>query len=420
MAAAKRNSGNGMIIALVIFIVLALAGIGTSIWLYQQKAILQRALKANQNRFKNEVASVFENEKWDMAKRVDSRFGFTYEKDSYRDVRSKLFDAAMLEDLRPVIGWDSPNSVKKALENSPVQQEQESQYKTIRGLLGFYEEEYQRLNKQVANRNSDLETTRTKLADKSEAMNQMQKRLMQEKTEAAQKYQEKIGEIREQYKGMQEEYKQAQNKVEKWQGKYDRAQESWTEKFGSLKNKARDWKKLYKEATAEEKAVKELQPAGSVLDVEPRYEFIVVEGGSKEGREEGQDIVLYTRSPDGVRTVKGRAVISNVYDTTSLATMVRQSAQVMKGDFFVPQASWQRHQEGKKVAEKSTEEVTETTIEVSRPEEPAKGAEEPDRSETPEEPKGEEPDGGTTQPQDEDGGDEDGEDEVDGGGGFEF
>lgn len=370
-----------MIIALVIFIVLALAGIGTSIWLYQQKAILQRAIVANQNTFKNEIGSVFKKEDWDLTKRVDAAFGITYGRQAFGDIKSKLSDAALLEEVRPLIGWDSPNSIEDRLSNSPAQQDQAEKYKTIRGLLGFYEEEYQRLNQRAEELSVQLETTQEKLASKSKSMNEMQNRLMQDKTEAIQKFRKKAADLRKRYKGMQGQYDNAQSTIKQWKNKFDKAQSRWNTKFQKLKKKARDWKKLYKQATAEDKVVKELRPAGSVLDVEPRYEFVVIEGGQKAGRQKGQDIVLYTRSPDGVRSVKGTAVINNVYDTTSLATITTQSAEVMQGDFFVPQTTWEQHQEGQKTTEQEPEKTVETTIEISKPEEPTK-----ESSEKPEEP----------------------------------
>ncbi|MFW6456821.1 MAG: hypothetical protein ACOC0A_00865, partial [Planctomycetota bacterium] len=177
MSAAKRRSGNGLVIALVVFIVLALTGIGTSIWLYQQKAMMQQAIDANQADFEEQIKSVFEDENWDLDTRADASFGIRYGKDAFGNVQTKLAHAALLEDLRPVIGWDSPESITDRLNDSPAQEADQDQYETVRGLLGFYEQEYERLKSQIDELNSDLESERSKLKDKTSTMDEMQKSL---------------------------------------------------------------------------------------------------------------------------------------------------------------------------------------------------------------------------------------------------
>lgn len=245
MAAVRRSSGKGTVIALVVFIVLAFAGIGVSIWLYQQKTIVQQAAGANQQYFRREIGSVFDEQGWDLDRRVEAPYGMEYGEDAYSQVRGKLQDAAMLEKMGPELGWNNYQSLHEALVNSPVQRTGEHQYETLRGLFNYYEEEYQRLTDRVAELSRQLQTTQNQLADKSQAMTEMQNRLEKELNDAVQKHQESIAKLRQQYEDMQQMYQNTRQELQSSQTRFDRAEEDWEQNLNNLEEQVSNWKQAY-------------------------------------------------------------------------------------------------------------------------------------------------------------------------------
>lgn len=386
MAAARGRSGTGTIVALVVFIVLAFGGIGMSIWLYQQNTIIQQAARANQQYYEREVASIFEEQEWPLDTAVDATYGFRYGEEAYSQTGEKLQDAVLLQEMRPVLGWNTPESITEKLQESPAQQDLTETYDSLRGLLGYYEQEYQRLRQRTQELKGNLESTEKQLADKSEAMNQMQNSLMKEKNEAIAQHKKDMEDLRNQYNEMKQMYQETQQKLQDWQKKFDQAQQEWENRLAEAKNEAQDWKQLYQRATAEDQEVEKLVSAGRVLSVEPRHEFVVLEGGSDEDWEKNQRFVIYTESPAGVRTMKGQVVINNVYDTTSLATILSQQEQLMDGDMFVQQKTWNKFQGREQMAERPAEEKQPATEEVQPEEEPATEAAEEEAAAEEEEP----------------------------------
>jgi hypothetical protein len=51
-------------------------------------------------------------------------------------------------------------------------------------------------------------------------------------------------------------------------------------------------------------------------------------------------LVIYRKSPDGKITIKGRATISKVYDTTSMALIASQDERLAEGDLFTTETQW--------------------------------------------------------------------------------
>lgn len=353
MAAAKRSSGKGTVIALVVFIVLAFAGIGVSIWLYQQNTIIRQAATSNQSDFRREVASLFDEQGWDLDRRVDTPYGLQYGEDAYSQVRQKLQDAAMLEKMGPVLGWDTYESLQEAVENSPAQEGETDKYGALRQLFGYYEQEYTALNERVAELSRDLDTALKQLDDKRKAMNEMQNRLETEKNQAIEKHQQDIAKLREQYNEMQQMYQDTREELQQSQGNFDQAQKDWEQKLSEMEARAEELQQAYEQAMRGPEEIKELEPAGQVLSVEPRHEFVVLAGGEDSDRERNQTFVVYTRTPSGQVRGKGLVVANNIYETTTLATIREQQIQLLEGDLFVPKKIWDRfHAGGEQVAER--------------------------------------------------------------------
>lgn len=387
MAAAKRSSGKGTVIALVVFIVLAFAGIGVSIWLYQQNTIIRQAAATNQGYFRREVGALFDEQNWTLDERVDSPYGFRYGEDAYRQVEQRLQDAAMLEKMRPELGWDTYEPLHEAVVNSPAQQDATHKYDDLRGLFGHYEERYQSLNDRVAKLSRDLQTTKNQLDDKTKAMDAMQKRLEKEKNQAIAEHKEAIGNLREQYNEMQQMYQETRRKLQDWQKKFDQAQKDWEQKLNKAQSEVGQWKQAYRQATRGPEKIKELKADGEVLSVEPRRELVVLAGGEDTGRKRNQTFVVYTRTPAGARKKKGTVVSNNVYETTTLATVRLQHAQLLEGDLFVPREVWNRFY-GRRA------EVTQPPARMREPAEKAPAQEAAPAEEPEEEPVAEEPEEG--------------------------
>lgn len=408
MTPARGNSGKGIVIALVIFIVLALAGIGTSIWLAQQNSIIRQAARHNQQEFERTAGEVFEEQDWELDEDVQLPFGLRYGEEAYGQVGRKLEEAAKLEDMDAVLGWNTPEGVRDKIDSSPAQEDQTEPYSTIRGLLGHYEEEYERLNKRVTELKGQRDEAEAKLEDKGEAYDEMQKKLEKEVNDAVSEHQEKIAQLREQYTEMEQKRDSTREELDESRDKYDEASKEWENKVEEIEEEAQKWEKMYQQATAEDEEIDELSAEGKLIEVERRHEFVLLEGGKDINREVDQKLVVYTQTPDEKLEKKGEVVINEVYETTSLAVILDESERFLKGDLFVTSNEWDRYDDTSRVAkaeqksrpgEKTDEADTEPTPDEEpesepdeEPDEEAEEAEEAEETEPSEDAEQEEPD----------------------------
>lgn len=342
MANSSRGSGTTMIVALAILIVLTIVGIGTSIWFFQQMSISKRATLTNQNAFETQIVSFFDEHEWDITHQTRSEYGIKYNEDSYKDVAEKLQKAADLETMSEGLGWKQPGEVERALQQN---QPPNTNLSTVKALLEYYSRELPKLNSEVEDLNNKLKHSQDLLADRRRELSELQKKFTEEKEDILKRHTESLAKLNSQYEEMVKLYQEARAELKSCQDRLDEARKQWEQERAQLKAEAANWRKLYEEEKYGQVKDVELRPEGKILSVDLEYNFVVVEGGKDMDRRPNTMLVIYRKSPDGKITIKGRATISKVYDTTSMALIASQDERLAEGDLFTTETQWDTYKE---------------------------------------------------------------------------
>jgi myosin heavy subunit len=337
-------------VALVIFIVLAVAGIGSAVWFFQQYRIVSQAVATHQESFDQTVAGIFRDRNWELSSQPGAEYGFRYGAEAYQDVAERLRLAGRYEDMRPLLGWETPQAVENALELTPA----EGDYEAISGLLSFYEKEYQRLTERVDELQGQVKNQEQMLRQKTAQLEQVQQNLEQELANEVQKHQEAMAELRGQYEQTLQQYREARQAVQQCNEQLQQAREEWKQELAQARDTADEWKRLYQQLASPPQQEK-LQPAGVVLDVEPSRDFVMLAGGEDAGRKRNETYVIYTTGPQGRRQRKAVVLVNSVFNKTSLATISSQTDTILEGDPFVSQKVWERFRPQTAALERPTE-----------------------------------------------------------------
>ena len=373
-----------MVMALVILIVLAFVTVGASIWLYWQLSAATSAIKENQADFDKIVGDMFVTHDWDLPSDPAAQYGLQYRQETYRAVVAQLEKAADHYELMPFLGWESIEAVKAKLtrDGSPVQSEIDEPYGTLEGLLGKYESEYVTLTKEIAGLRDELEDTNRLVREKTAAADAERERLKGEYVEASARHAKAMEESTRQFEGMQDLYNKVRAETVALQKKLQDAAMNWEAERRKLLAEAVKWETLYIETRSPEERAEIMRAAGKVLQVDASRAFVMLEGGKDMDREKNASMVVYSESLTGQRNRKGRLLITNVFDITSLATIIRQEERLLAGDLYVTQAVWDKFvgPESREVLPvevpavaapeevEPAEEVVETPEEVAEPE----------------------------------------------------
>ncbi|KPK62066.1 MAG: hypothetical protein AMK73_06840 [Planctomycetes bacterium SM23_32] len=355
MAAAKRSSGSGIVVALVIFALLAVVGLGFAIWFYQQLSLARAAIVADQAAFKNSVAAEFAANGWKLTTQTPSDLGVSYAAESYSDVTQKLKEAAEYEKVTlPLLGWESLEGIQTAMAESPLQRQAEQAgeptYSALRPLLTQYEQSYERLSDEVA----DLRQRNDRLAADLDAANitrvQNEQKLRADLTKAQNEFRDGLNKLNADYRDMEARHERQRQEAADWQRKHQQEVQARRRDVADLKAEAENWREKYEKAVAGPGPREVLTAEGEVIEVWPDYDFVMIQGGSDRDRKANETYVVYTVTPDGQSKEKGRILVGQVHDHTSLATIAQEDGYIVEGDLFVSVERWDQFQ-GREAAE---------------------------------------------------------------------
>jgi hypothetical protein len=351
MAAVKRSGESGIIVALVIFAVLGLVGLGLAIWFYQQASAAKQAIQQDQLAFADSVGAHFSASGWDLKEQSPSDLGVRYFRDSYNQVTEKLAVASEYEEeVLPKLGWESLQGFKSAIEASPAQLEAASKgratYPTMKGLLTYYEDSYTALSKEAAELRAGNERLNQQLKLAQEDLLAAQQRHRQEMTDAAEDYRDKVGELTAANQDLTNRLSRKRQEAEMWTRKHQEEVNGRRQQVSDLEREVAKWRGLYEDEVAPPGEKERLVADGQVIEVWPDYDFVTVEGGRDREVQEDNRFVVYTVTPDGENRKKGVLLIREVYEHTSIATIIEEETYVLKGDSFVSQTRWEILQRG--------------------------------------------------------------------------
>ncbi len=334
-----RSSGVGLVITLIVFILIAIAGIGLSIHLYQQWMLAEEAIDANQRDFAEHIKPAFEEAGWNLPERRRDDYGIIYDRDTYAKVAEKLGVAGEFETMQPLLPWESTAEVREALsEYMP----DEDEFQRIEGLLEYYSRRYDALRERVAELNRQRAAFDSQMEEKDAEFERMQTDLNRQLEQLEASYGERLAEIRAQYSEMEE--------------RWDRAREETGDSFLTLRERIEALQGAIEEGEAQlavkEERVEELKqklaveepeefvPEGEVIAVERPQDIIMVAGGKEAGHQRGDWIVIYREAPDGKVVYIGTAVIAKVYEASSMANLTETEHPVLTGQLFVRKSTW--------------------------------------------------------------------------------
>jgi len=344
MAAVRRGSESGMVVALVVLVVLAVVGIGGAVWSYRLLMIERNNVRTNQAAFADSIGKQFKDNAWALPTQSPPQLGVSYTDQSYTAVAQKLAEAGEYEKaVKPMLGWESVDGMKAAMAESPAQKEGTGTYATMRALLGYYENAYGQLSTEVGDlrtRNAaltaDLDAARKDFVSRVEALNKKVNDDIENINAALTKAQQD-------YKDMSDREAKGRQDVAGWTQKYQQEAQARHDDVASLQDEAAKWRKQYEDLIAPPEGREQLVAHGKVMGVWPNYEFVMIEGGGKEGVKQNDVQIVYNILPDGAVQVKGVILVGKVNEHTALATITKEDHYIVEGDLFVSQARWDQY-----------------------------------------------------------------------------
>ncbi|MGD2175734.1 MAG: hypothetical protein PVJ27_10060 [Candidatus Brocadiaceae bacterium] len=351
MAAVRRTSESGIVVALVVFVILAFAGVGCGIWFYQQLSLAKQTIAATQDSFESTVHAVFRENNWELPTQEPPELGVVYAAESFERTAAKVREAAEFENVvMPTLGWESVAGMQQALQSSTAQKELEAQgeatFNQFSGLLEFYERRYDSLNSTVAelrSKNGDLtERLESTKADLVKTQEEMGEKLNQ----ATENFKSELGTLRSDYNELLAQYEEQQKTAMEWQQKYQDELNQRRQQVSELKDQVETWETRYWNEVRGPAEEELLQPLGKVISVDTENDFVYIEGGADLGFREKEVYVVFGRTPGGEDRRKGVITISEVRDSVSRASVTQEEEFIVEGDYFVSFELWDRFHGG--------------------------------------------------------------------------
>ncbi len=345
MAAVRRSSGSGVVVALVVFVILAVAGIGSAIYFYQRYAQASQALATTQTAIKDSIHEVFRDSGWTLTTQEASPLGVEYVRQSFKDVAGKLELAAEYEDLQEnELGWESVAGMKDAIRTAPVQREAEETgtppMTSLKGLLALYERLYEQATSQVESLRSQNQQLTQQRSEGQDAKAELEEQLRTKVNTVTQSYNDKLAALQKSYDELDAELDRRSQQASERQEDYQEQINQAKSKVAELQDELEQWKERYEEIVRGPEKREKLQPDGQVIRMDTEQDFVYIEGGEDKGFRENERYVVFERMPSGEDRRKGVIVLAHVGDIISRGTLVSEEQYVLEGDYFVAQAKW--------------------------------------------------------------------------------
>ncbi len=346
MAAVRRSSDSGLIVALVIFVVLMFAGLGCAIWFYQQRSLTRQALVANQGHFETTIAQEFRNSGWPaLTSDAGSELGVTYGAAAFGEVQLKLQDAAEYEELKEdVLGWESMDSVLAAIAESPLQKAStdagRAGYGQLRLLLDDYEDTYTDLLSREARLTADNAALQAQLVDAQQTIVTTRRDLEARNNQAGQKFNQDVAKLRADFNDMSTRHDRQRQEAVAWQQKHEQEVQARRGEAAKLLQEVALWRKRYEDAVRPPGEGRRLVAAGEIIKILNEEEMVIIQGGQDVDVRENQRFVVYEETPDGGGRKKGMLLVAQVNGTTSVASIAEEVDYILEGDYFISLATW--------------------------------------------------------------------------------
>ncbi|MFO8007989.1 MAG: hypothetical protein R6V05_09650 [Candidatus Brocadiia bacterium] len=349
MAAVRRSSQSGVVVALVVFVILAFAGVGCGIWFYQQLQIAKQAIAQSQSALDESVHAVFRDSNWELPTQSPDQLGIRYTQETFQRVAQQLRVAAAFQnEIAPTLGWTNLQNIQDEMESSPLQQELQAEgqagFDQLSGLFDAYERRYEALSTEVSNLSSQNEDLSGRLAQAKQDLVETEKNLGEKVNQEIQDFRDQMAELRADYEDLLASYNQQQETAQEWQQKFQEQVNDRKAQVAQLQDQVGQWENRYWEAVQGPGEAEELPARGEVISVDSDNDFVFIEGGSQHGFHENEVYVVFSRTPDGQNVRKGEVVVGDVYENVSRA-IIRDTVQgeyILQGDEFTSLELWDK------------------------------------------------------------------------------
>jgi DNA repair exonuclease SbcCD ATPase subunit len=345
MAAVRRRSGAGIVVALVFFVVLAFVGIGGCIWFYQELELRKSALAETNRAVETHIGEQFGLYNWPWDPK-DERTGLKYTEDVLAPVSDKLAQARVFEqEYRTVVGFDTADDIESALENASGDQD----FDTVRGLVEYHNQKYTSLvstTEQLRNRVSELERLRTQ--DQADYRDKLEKE-QQEFANQINELRQDIKRYEETKNQLQEDLQAARRQKEELQSELNERVRTFRARLAEMKQTTDQLQKRIRELQSppSPEEIPELIASGQVTAYKPETGFRVFSGGENQNILPNDQFVVYTLNEDGEPQRKARIQVSAVHDRVSEFYVVekQEEVEIEQGDKVVELSDWQSYQQ---------------------------------------------------------------------------
>ncbi len=344
MAAARRSSESKAVVFMLVFLILAVAGICTTVAFYQKYENLKKSVNEDQTAVQTGVGQVFQQNGWALDENNPPVMGFRYKATSYGQVGAKLKEAAEYEkDVLPLLGWQSLSGIQEAMTSAPAQQDAvkagQSPLSTMKALLDYYETtvaqltgDVSNLRKQVASLTDEKDMLQTNLAKREKELGQQISDLQKKQAADLAKVKKDYDDMSASFDSQRKMTQDADAKLQAEINAHKADDSKYKDQVAALQQKIHD-------LTVPGEG-KQLTAQGQIISVDTQFDSVFMDGGKDKNRKENDTFVVYSKAPDGTDQYKGTVKITDVYDTTSRASIVQEKSLILSGDDFVSQEQW--------------------------------------------------------------------------------
>lgn len=344
MAAVRRRSGAGIVVALVFFVVLAFVGIGGSIWFYQQLLLKDGALVATNNAIDEAIAAKFTEHGANLPSTTDAT-GLRYGREQLAEVSPWLDDAAMLRGpMREAVGYDTPEEVRVALTEAPGDRD----FTSVEDALGFYATNYPNLQSQLKAAQDQVTDLEGRIADNKQKHDNELTALRNELQAARKAYNEDLDKERAINQEQAKDLAAVRNELKKTEDTLDERERLFRQRLAEFQTTIDTLQARIDQLEAPVVPMEpiELIAEGEVTAFNEDKGLRVIQGGEEQGVNTNDRFVVYSVQPDGTVTKKGVIQVSRVLDVISEFFVVEPEGDqtIEKEDNYVSVDTWNQYQ----------------------------------------------------------------------------
>lgn len=333
-------------VAMVVFVVLTFVSAGAAVWLYQKSEMSAQALRDNQAAFEENVATFFQERKWDLPREEGAGvLGVRYSASTYGAVRGRLGEAVSYEEIAPLLGWQSAEGIRTSLGGSAAQSGLDrTTAETVRALLTSYEQAYKASMERIQELESQRDAAKKQLEERSNQLAEVRRDMMSKIAAITEEHARKLKQWVDNYNESLNIQRQEREALQEWKRDREKELSAVKANMASVQKQVSALKEKQEKLRAgKKKEVFVFKPEGKVLAVKRDFNLVVLQGGRNVGRKTGETFVVFEEELSGARKEKAKVKVTDVEEHTVSTAVISETGRVRKGDLFASVGAWQKY-----------------------------------------------------------------------------